>query len=232
MIVPLLVFLLIISAVSLAIWTIFGFLPDYLKDRNINVTQDIFSHDEKDIVFSRENAVISKDLRAVVRCNPERKVTKRGFFYDDIQDCRLFKEIYESVSECTCGCIGFGSCINYCPQDAISIRNGTAVINSNCSGCGLCVDTCPNGLIQLIPKEQTHYVACATTGGKHMKEICSAACVNCENCPKDSISEEDKQHCPAECIVTDEKKPSKDFKFWQLCYNILTAQSTKTAKRD
>lgn len=233
MIIPLLVFLLILIAVSLSLWALFAFLPDYLKERNLNITQDILSHEEKDIVFSRENAVISKDLRAVVRCNPERKVVKRGFFYDDVRDCRLFKEIYESDSECSYGCIGFGSCVNYCPQDAISIKNGTAVINSNCSGCGLCVDTCPNGLIQLIPKEQTHYVACASIGSnEHIKEICSTACTNCENCQKDAVTEEDAQKCPSGCILSYEKKPAKDFKFWQLCYNILTAQSTKTAKRD
>ena len=81
MIIPLLVFLLILIVVSLSIWALFSFLPDYLKERNLNISQDILSHEEKDIVFSRENAVVSKDLRAVVRCNPERKVQKRGFFY-------------------------------------------------------------------------------------------------------------------------------------------------------
>lgn len=227
MIVSLLVFLIIVIALSLAIWTLFGFLPDYLKERNLNISQDILSHDEKDIVFSRENAVISKDLKAVVRCNPDRVVSKRAFFYDDIEDCRLFKEIYENVSDCTWGCIGFGSCINYCPQDAISIKNGTAVINSNCTGCGLCIDTCPNGLIALIPKEQTHYVACAAIGNEHIKEVCSTACLNCENCNKDSVTDKEKQTCPSECIVAYEKKTAKDFKFWQICYNILTAQSTK-----
>lgn len=227
MIVTLLIFILFILIFSGILWALFGFLPDYLKDRNLNVTHDILSKDEKDIVYARENSIVSKDLKAVVRCNHNRKVTQRGLFYDDIKDCGLFKEIYENKTECNWGCIGFGSCINYCPQDAISIQNGVAVVNSNCSGCGLCVDACPNGLITLIPKNQEYYVACAALGGQHMKEICSTACQNCDGCKKENISEKDLQKCPAECIVHYEKKDPKDFKFWQLCYNILTAQSTE-----
>lgn len=227
MIVSLLIFLLIIIVFSFSLWALFAFLPDYLKERKLNITQDILSNDEKDIVFLKENAVISKDLKAIVRCNPNKKVLRRGIFYDDIHDCRLFKEIYESESNCTWGCIGFGSCINYCPQEAISIKNGTAVVNSNCSGCGLCLDTCPNGLITLIPKKQDYYVACASSGNEQMKEVCSTACINCENCEKDYVDEKDMQNCPSNCILSYEKKSNKDFKFWQICYSILTAQSTK-----
>lgn len=45
-------------------------------------------------------------------------------------------------------CIGCGQCVNYCPQEAISIVNKKALIDPNlCIDCGRCINACPQGAI-------------------------------------------------------------------------------------
>ena len=43
-------------------------------------------------------------------------------------------------------CNGCGYCVDICPQQAIGIDNGVAVVNQElCVNCGICVVTCPRG---------------------------------------------------------------------------------------
>ena len=45
-------------------------------------------------------------------------------------------------------CNGCGYCVDICPQKAIGIDNGVAVVNQElCINCGICVATCPLGAI-------------------------------------------------------------------------------------
>jgi ferredoxin len=47
-------------------------------------------------------------------------------------------------------CLGCGSCIDICPVNAITIKDGYAVIDEDwCIGCGLCVPQCPNEAARL-----------------------------------------------------------------------------------
>lgn len=42
-------------------------------------------------------------------------------------------------------CTGCTTCLKHCPTEAIRIRNGHAVINTNrCIDCGICIRNCPN----------------------------------------------------------------------------------------
>lgn len=45
-------------------------------------------------------------------------------------------------------CSGCGTCVNSCGSGALSVREGTAVLNaSRCTGCGECLQRCPLGAI-------------------------------------------------------------------------------------
>ena len=45
-------------------------------------------------------------------------------------------------------CTGCETCVDVCPMDAISMRDGKACVDEDeCAGCGVCVDECPVGAI-------------------------------------------------------------------------------------
>jgi ferredoxin len=46
-------------------------------------------------------------------------------------------------------CTGCGTCAKTCFLDAISVREGRAIINDQCRGCGRCAVKCPRGAIQV-----------------------------------------------------------------------------------
>ncbi|MCL7474811.1 MAG: 4Fe-4S binding protein [ANME-2 cluster archaeon] len=47
-------------------------------------------------------------------------------------------------------CVGCGTCVDECPQEAISMNDDDiAVISDECTECGLCVNACPTGAISL-----------------------------------------------------------------------------------
>ena len=48
-------------------------------------------------------------------------------------------------------CTGCGSCVDICPQQAITIDNNLATINENlCTQCGTCAKICPVGAIREV----------------------------------------------------------------------------------
>ncbi|MHC1627133.1 MAG: 4Fe-4S binding protein [Methanoculleaceae archaeon] len=52
-------------------------------------------------------------------------------------------------------CNGCGTCMEYCRQGAISIKDGISVLDeSRCVECGVCIRSCPYGLIR---SEQPYY---------------------------------------------------------------------------
>ncbi|MBQ9130298.1 MAG: 4Fe-4S binding protein, partial [Clostridia bacterium] len=51
-------------------------------------------------------------------------------------------------SQCKVGCIGCRICEKCCPEGAIRVENGLAVIDQDkCTGCGLCQNKCPRSII-------------------------------------------------------------------------------------
>jgi UDP-glucose 4-epimerase len=53
------------------------------------------------------------------------------------------------VVEVTDGCMGCGTCLEYCVFDAISVKDGVAMHSSRCRGCGRCERYCPNNAVSI-----------------------------------------------------------------------------------
>ena len=123
---------------------------------------------------------------AFVACKGTCDVTKNQGNYVGEKDCRAAVLSGINVTDCNYGCLGFGSCAEVCPQQAISVVNGVAVVNRNrCVSCGLCVKACPRGLISLIPESRIIRVQCSNRDkGPVVRKICSAGCIGCGLCAK------------------------------------------------
>ena len=123
---------------------------------------------------------------AFVRCKGSCEVTHNQGNYVGIQDCRSAVLSGLNVTECAYGCLGFGSCAKVCPQDAIRVKDGVAMVNrKKCVGCGLCVKACPKGLIELVPESKRVSVQCSNHDkGPLVKKVCAAGCIGCGVCTR------------------------------------------------
>ena len=141
-------------------------------------------------IMGEDTAVLERKV-AFVRCKGTCEVTKNQGEYVGISDCRAAVLSGINLAECDYGCIGLGSCVKACPQNAITVTDGVAAVNERkCVGCGLCVKACPKGLIELVPESKTVRVQCSNRDkGPQVKKVCSAGCIGCGICQKQCESE-------------------------------------------
>lgn len=203
-----------------AVCAIFMLLINWFKAK----ADSAIAEDEAEFIEAspvNNDEPVSK-LRAVVRCSPERNISRKRLQYNRMTDCRLFQSLYESETFCEVGCLGYGTCVSYCPQNAIIIHNGTAVITDACSGCGLCVDQCPQKLIQMVPIEKEYYIQCAATGAKANKK-CNVGCQDCGLCSSSAnLSLELANKCPTKRIQKISFPNTLGFKLKHLLYNLVS----------
>ena len=142
-------------------------------------------------IMGTEGEMIKKV--AFVKCGGDCSKAKDKYEYTGNQSCREANYVSGGPKGCTYGCMGFGSCVQVCEFDAISIVDGIAVVDKEkCVACGKCVKECPKGLISLVPYTAKHLVQCnSKEKGKEVMSVCSAGCIGCslcaKNCPKDAI---------------------------------------------
>jgi len=157
---------------------------------------------------------------AIVLCSGTNDVAKDKFVYEGKQDCHTAVKLGGGQKECAYGCLGYGSCITKCSNDAISIINGVAVVDKEkCYGCGACVSECPRGVIKLFPYDTKLQVICSSKDkGKQTRQVCSTGCIGCgicaKNCPESAIELSDNKALinPEKCIgcgICAEKCPQK-----------------------
>ena len=123
---------------------------------------------------------------AFVRCKGSCAVTKNQGNYVGVQDCRTAALGGIRTADCDNGCMGMGSCVRVCPENAIRIIDGVAVVNrARCIGCGLCAKACPKGIIELIPEGQRVVVQCVNRDkGAAVRKVCAAGCIGCMLCTR------------------------------------------------
>jgi RnfABCDGE-type electron transport complex B subunit len=128
---------------------------------------------------------------AFVRCAG---VCEDKYDYVGTISCRACELYYNGKESCRFGCSGLGDCVQVCPQGAVSIKNGRAVIaNYLCNACGLCIKACPKNIIKIQDARQAVHVACCSIdGGKKVKSVCANGCIGCKICEK---------KCPLSAII-------------------------------
>ena len=87
---------------------------------------------------------------------------------------------------CTFACLGYGDCMEACPEEAIEIDRGVARVKpEKCIGCGICTRTCPNGIIRLVPDTIRVIVECSNHDkGAVTRKACTNGCIGCMKCQK------------------------------------------------
>ena len=161
---------------------------------------------------------------AYVKCDGTSEKRESDYNYFGLDSCiHASKMPGSSPYSCKYGCMGFGSCVKVCDQNAIRIINKKAVVDEDlCIACGKCLKVCPHDLIELIPAKSKYRVQCSSCSrGKDVKNACTAGCIGCgmcaRNCPSDAIVFEnniariDQSKCTA-CGLCAEKCPVKIIK--------------------
>ena len=163
----------------------------------------------------------SQRMTAFVKCNGTCEKAQTSYDYVGTKDCRMASFAPGGgPKSCSSGCLGFGTCVEACPFDAIHIVEGVAKVDKEaCKACGKCVAACPKHLIELIPYESGYAVACNShEKGPVVMKACSAGCIGCmlcqKNCPKEAVSVEDSlahidQEKCVSCGVCAQKCPKK-----------------------
>ena len=129
---------------------------------------------------------------ARVRCQGIAECRKTAANYEGITTCRAAAALYNGGSACAYGCIGLGDCAAVCEANAISIRQGVAVVDpSLCVACGMCKEACPKSLITVTPVTAPTVLCRNPQKGPATKAVCTAGCLGCGLCVK---------ACPAEAI--------------------------------
>jgi Na+-translocating ferredoxin:NAD+ oxidoreductase RNF subunit RnfB len=130
---------------------------------------------------------------AQLRCAGKDTVTQAKYAYSGVADCNEAHWVHGGPKGCKYGCLGLGSCEKVCEFDAITMKDGIAVINKdNCVACGCCIPVCPRNIIHFIDETTTYHVNCCSTDkGKDVRAVCEVGCIGCmlcvKQCPVDAI---------------------------------------------
>jgi Na+-translocating ferredoxin:NAD+ oxidoreductase RNF subunit RnfB len=99
---------------------------------------------------------------ARIMCRGDKRNAATKFTYEGVHDCRGVLLAGGGDKACRYGCLGYGTCLDACPFDAISIRAGHLphIDIEKCTGCRKCEAVCPVKVIEVLPASKDVLVAC------------------------------------------------------------------------
>lgn len=123
---------------------------------------------------------------AHIRCHGSHDFANRKYIYYGMNDCEAANRLLGGYMTCQYGCLGFGNCVKKCPEDAISIQNGVAVVDRElCNGCGVCLSACPKNVIEMVPRDGYVLINCSSKDkGSKTRVACNIGCIGCKNCQR------------------------------------------------
>ncbi len=145
---------------------------------------------------------------------------EKKYTYSGLQDCISASKLNGGPLACQYGCLGFGTCMKTCPFDAITMKDGVALVTADkCMGCKKCMAACPRGIISLVPYTADVSVSCASRDkGAILTKICNIGCIGCRICEKE---------CPAGAITVEDNLARIDY---SKCINCGTC-ATKCPRK-
>lgn len=197
MILSIILLILIILIVSILLIFLFYILFPSIHNQNKIEENPVIANSEINYIKPVKSQADKSDMKALVLCSCEKKFDIKQKIFNESYSCALVNKYSGTGTPCKYACIGLGDCVKICPQNAIIIKNHTAVITSQCTGCGKCVDACPISIIRLIPSNTSEYTICANKSDE-----------------KSGCTEELK----TQKVVWNAKK---HFKIWATCYRIF-----------
>ena len=129
----------------------------------------------------------SYPYRPIVHCGAGYEERLGRSEYKGVPSCGP-ANLVTGVQGCIYGCLGFGDCTRACEFDAVSVKNGLAVIDyEKCVGCGACAKACPRNIITMSPFKSDRMLAVLCSNldaGKDVKAVCRVGCLGCKACTK------------------------------------------------
>ena len=197
MILAVILLILIVLTVSILLLFLFYILFPSIHSQNKIKEDPVISDNEIEYIKPVIEHTEVSDMKDLVLCCCNKSFKNQRDIFNEGYSCTLVKEYSGTGCDCKYACIGLGDCTKICPQQAIIIKNRTAVVTKLCIGCGKCVEICPLQIIRLVPKDTKEYTLCANKSDE-----------------KSSCSEESK----TQKVLWNEKK---HFKIWETCYKIF-----------
>lgn len=136
-------------------------------------------------ILGKSAVAVDKKV-AVVQCTGQIDHVATKLKYEGIDTCQAVSMMFAGDSRCAYGCLGYGDCQRSCPENAITVCQGLAIVNPKlCIGCGICTKACPKGIIALVPERFEHHVLCVNRDkGGDTRRTCTTGCIGCMKCQK------------------------------------------------